>query len=79
MLSETVTDEAVALIFNGENLTNDEIIDRVKAAFASRERCQWQCLNADIFTYSGKTLVLAYPTPPMRERVGENAVRLSRK
>ena len=79
MLSEVVTDEAIALILEGECLTNDEIIKKIKAAFSSQERCLWQRFNADIFTYSGRTLVLAYPIPPMLERVGEKAVRLSRK
>lgn len=79
MLSETIADEAIALILEGESLTNDEIIKEVNAAFSSHERCPWQCFNADVFTYAGRTLVLAYPTPPMRNRVGEKAVRLSRK
>lgn len=75
MLSETVRQEALALILDGESFTNDELLSRIRSALPADVRS----LDADIYTYAGKTLILAYPTPPLRERVGENALRLNRR
>ena len=78
MLSETVSDEALALILDGESYSADEICSQLKALFSSEGLSPWQCFDADVYTYGGRTLVLAYPTPPMRERVGNAVIRLSR-
>lgn len=75
MLSETVRQEALALILDGESFTNDELLSRIRSALPADARS----LDADIYTYAGKTLILAYPTPPLRQRVGEHAVRLNRR
>ncbi|MGN1017797.1 MAG: hypothetical protein ACI4PB_03150 [Oscillospiraceae bacterium] len=75
MLSETAAEETLALILDGESFTNDELYARIRSAFPADGRS----LEADVYTYAGKTLILAYPTPPLRERVGEHALRLNRR
>ncbi len=75
MLSETAAQEALALILDGESFTNDELLSRIRSALPADVRS----LDADIYTYAGKTLILAYPTPPLMQRVGENALRLNRR
>lgn len=75
MLSETAKEEALALVLDGESFTNDELCARIRSALPT-ELCS---LDADIYTYDGKTLILAYPTPPLRQRVGEFALRLNRR
>lgn len=77
MLSEFAENEALALILEGESLTNDEISARIAAAFSGM--ASNRCICADVYTYRGRTLVLAYPAPPLRERVGEAAIRLTRR
>ena len=75
MLSETADKEALALVLDGESFTNDELCTRIRSALPADGRS----LDADIYTYGGKTLILAYPTPPLRQRVGESALRLNRR
>lgn len=75
MLSEIANKEALALILDGESFTNDELCARIRSALPADGRS----LDADIYTYGGKTLILAYPTPPLRQRVGEAALRLNRR
>ena len=75
MLSENANEEALALILDGDSFTNDELCARIRSALPADDRS----LDADIYTYAGKTLILAYPTPPLRQRVKEPALRLKRK
>lgn len=75
MLSEIANKEALALILDGESFTNDELCARIRSALPADGRS----LDADIYTYDGNTLILAYPTPPLRQRVGEAALRLNRR
>lgn len=78
MLSKTVSSEALALILDGELYTKAEINRELEAAFADADLPNWQSFEADVYTYNGRTLVLAYPTPPARERVSGFAARLVR-
>lgn len=78
MLSKTVSSEALALILDGESYTNDEINRELETAFVGADIPHWQSFEADIYTYNGRTLVLAYPAPPTRERVSDFAARLVR-
>lgn len=75
MLSEIANKEALALILDGESFTNDELCARIRSALPADGRS----LDADVYTYDGKTLILAYPTPPLRQRVKEPALRLKRR
>ncbi len=75
MLSETADKEALALVLDGESFTNDELCARIRSALPADGRS----LDADIYTYGGKTLILAYPTPPLRQRVGKSVLRLNRR
>lgn len=79
MLSETVSSEALAIILDGESFTNDEISMELTSAFERSETQPWKSVEADIYTYRGRTLILAYPTPPMRDRVSDCALRLVRR
>ena len=64
MLSETALDEVAALVRDGEELSNDELMSIVHDAHLS---CA-EGIQADIFTYNGRTLILAYAAAPLRER-----------
>lgn len=75
MLSENANQEALALILDGDSFTNDELCASIRSALPADGRS----LDADIYTYAGKTLILAYPAPPLRQRVKEPALRLKRR
>lgn len=77
MLSEFAENEACALILDGESFTNDEILSRLRPMISGNGLNGSIC--ADVYTYRGRTLVLAYPAAPLRERVGESAIRLIRR
>ena len=64
MLSDAASDEVAALVRSGEALSNDELISTVNSA---RLQCR-NGIQADVFTYNGRTLVLAYDAAPMRDR-----------
>ena len=64
MLSDAASDEVAALVRSGEALSNDELISIVTSA---RLQCR-NGIQADVFTYNGRTLVLAYAAAPMRDR-----------
>ena len=64
MLSDAASDEVAALVRSGEALSNDELISIVNSA---RLQCH-NGIQADVFTYNGRTLVLAYAAAPMRDR-----------
>ena len=64
MLSDAASDEVAALVRSGEALSNDELISIVNSARLP----SWNGIDADIFTYNGRTLVLAYAAAPMRDR-----------
>ena len=64
MLSDAASDEVAALVRSGEALSNDELIIIVNSA---RLQCR-NGIQADVFTYNGRTLVLAYAAAPMRDR-----------
>ena len=64
MLSYKVSDEAAALICDGEELSNDELMSFVNDA---RLQCR-NGIQADVFTYNGRTLILTYSAAPLRDR-----------
>ena len=64
MLSDAASDEVAALVRSGEALSNDGLISIVNSA---RLQCR-NGIQADVFTYNGRTLVLAYAAAPMRDR-----------
>ena len=55
MSSETLSDKIAALVRDGEELSNGELISIVHDAHLS---CT-EGIQADIFTYNGRTLILA--------------------
>lgn len=75
MLSENANEEALALILDGDSFTSDELCARIRSTLPADGRS----LDADIYTYAGKTLILAYPAPPLRQRVKDPAFRLKRR
>ncbi len=64
MLSNTASDDVTALILDGEELSNDELMRIVYDADLS---CS-ASIQADVFTYKGRTLILAYAAAPLRGR-----------
>lgn len=64
MLSDAASDEVAALVLSGEEPSNDELISIVNGA---RLQCR-DGIQADVFTYNGRTLVLAYAAAPMSDR-----------
>lgn len=78
MLSETVSQEALAIIYEGECHSNTEIAGIIRSALERAHIAPWESVRTDIFTYGGRTLVMAYPAPPLLDRVGADCVRLKR-
>ena len=72
MLSDAASDEVAALVRSGEALSNDELISIVNSA---RLQCR-NGIQADVFTYNGRTLVLARPAPPLLRRPTLSHARL---
>ena len=64
MSSKTLSDKIAALVRDGEELSNDELMSIVHDTHLS---CT-EGIQADIFTYNGRTLILAYAAAPLRER-----------
>lgn len=77
MLSKSEKNDALALILDGKSFTNDEILTRIRDTLSGEALRQSIC--ADVYTYRGRTLVIAYPAPPLRERVDKASIRLIRK
>lgn len=78
MSSETVSGHTLALIIEDEHPSNELICSRLREAMSTGSPELCKNIEADIFTYGSSTLVLAYPVPPLRNRVGESAIRLRR-
>ena len=78
MSSETVSDKTLALIIEGNHPSNELICSRLREAVSSGSPEFCKNIEAGICTYGSSTLVLAYPAPPLRNRVGESAIRLRR-
>ena len=78
MSSETIPDQTLALIIEGDCPSNELICSKLREAICIDRPNFCKNIEADIFTYDGSTLVLAYPVPPLRDRVGEGAIRLHR-
>ena len=65
-----LSDEAAALLFNDKELTNEEISELF-------DGCP-DGVEADIFTYGGRTLILAHAAEPMLSRFSAQ-MRVKRK
>lgn len=78
MVSETVEKNALALCLEGDETDSKKLGSAIKAALARHGICQWDSIDADVFTYCGSTLVLARPAPPMLQRVSGGGIRLKR-
>lgn len=55
-----LSDEATALLINDKELTNDEISELFDGCPGG--------IEADVFTYGGRTLILAHAAEPLRSR-----------
>ena len=67
-MTDTVSDNAVALILASSAPDADALKGRIREALLSEGLPSWNGIDADIFTYNGRTLVLAYAAAPMRDR-----------
>ena len=79
MSSEAVSGHTLALIIEDERPSNELICARLREAIPAGSQYFCKNIEADIFTYGSSTLVLAYPAPPLRNRVGESTIRLHRR
>lgn len=64
MLSNAISDHAATLVRDGSELSFEELMSIVHDAGLSSA----EGIEADVFTYKGRTLVLAYAAPPLRDR-----------
>ena len=72
MLSKDDSNSAFFAVFHGKTPPNNSICKLI------REHCTEKRLQADVFTYGRKTLVIAYPEPPGALRRTSPSVRLRR-
>lgn len=77
-MGDTVTDNAVALVFEDSPPDGDSLKSIVRDSLKSNGLCPWNGFDADIFTYKGRTLVLARPVPPLLARPSLSRARLRR-
>lgn len=78
MLSYTSNEDSITFILDSEDMSNEQILQLIKSKLSCCNINAASSICADTFTYNGRTLVIAYPTPPLRERVDTDAVRLRR-
>ena len=78
MLSNISNEDSITFILDSEDVSNEQIFKLLKSEFSYLNSNAKSSICADTFTYNGRTLVIAYPTPPLRERVDTAAVRLRR-
>lgn len=78
MSSDAVSADSIALIFEGECPSKELICSKLRESMFLSNSGLSGNFEADIFTYDGRTLVLAYPAPPLRDRVSEDSIRLRR-
>lgn len=65
-----LSDEAAALLFYDKELTNEEVSELFDGCPGGVE--------ADVFTYGGRTLILAHAAEPLRSRFSAQ-MRIKRK
>ena len=68
MLSGAAGDSAAAVIFEGDDMPDDVLAGCIRQELTLSERC----IEADVFTYDGRTLVIARPAAPLRDRFSAN-------
>ena len=64
MLSGAAGDSAAAVIFDGDDMPDDVLAGCFRQELPLSERC----IEADVFTYAGRTLVIARPAAPLHDR-----------
>lgn len=78
MQSETVSNNFVGMVFDKARLSDKQLCEAMRDALRRFGIRQWRSIDADVFTYCGRTLVLARPTPPLLHRVPHNTPRIRR-
>lgn len=78
-MSDTVANNTVALICDGECRDGMSIKKRIDTTLCDKGFSPWPCAQAEIFTYHGKTLIIARPLLPLIFHPLANGVRLKRK
>ena len=79
MRTEAVTDGFLSLSFDSPGLSNGQLCQAMRSALERAGLVQWRHIDADIFTYRGRTLVLARPAPPLLRRVSAGTPRIKRR
>ena len=66
--------DTAAFILEGENPSKSAVLRVIRKLIGPSES-----ISADVFTYRGRTLVLARPTPPRLQRTDHPGIRLHRQ
>lgn len=68
------SNKITAIMHSGEKLSNGELEDLIKPMADG----SLHGVEADVFTYGGRTLILTYPAEPIRDRFSPK-MRIKRK
>ena len=65
MLTEVISKDALAIIFNSESVENDYIIYVIKSELLNAGIEPWQNIEIEVYASGCETLVMAHPAPPL--------------
>ncbi len=65
MLSDAAGNAAAAVIFEDDSIPADELAGCIR----EKTELSGGCIEVDIFTYGGRTLVIARPAAPLQGRL----------
>jgi|GEM_PF-3486637 len=69
MSAISVSEDCVGLIIDKDEPDEKELCDAVRDALSSHGLKLWKRTDTDIFTYLGRTLLIARPSPPVMHRI----------
>lgn len=78
-MTDTVANNTVALICDGECCDGMSIKKHIDTTLSENGFCPWPCAQAELYTYHGKTLIIARPLLPLLFHPSTKGVRLKRK
>ena len=72
------TEQAMALITDSEKWRKREAVRSIRSEYLALNRPVPGSLEADVFTYHGKSLIITRPALPITERKTHSKIRLRR-
>lgn len=78
-MPDTVANNAVALILDGDDIDAETLRSKLSAALKGAGLPVWSAAEAEVFARNGHILILARPQRPLRERTLYGNLRLNRK